>query len=107
MGAMSTGHHPPLRTVVLAATGQDARRCWHCSTCAEIVDETQDLSLEGILQMVVMDEEDVLTCRTLWSERALADARHQCAGQLDMVAVLLALRAEALRRGLTDRGMDA
>ena len=89
-----------LRTVVLAATNQDVRRCAHCSFCADMAQPDQDLSLESVVQLVVMNDEEVLTCRTVWSDVALETARHACASSLDMPAVLLALREEARRRGV-------
>jgi hypothetical protein len=84
----------------LASTGQDIRRCARCSFCADFVNPGEDLSLEGLLQLAAMDDEDALTSRTLWSEAALSQARARCSGRLDVEAILLALRAEARRRGL-------
>lgn len=88
-----------LRVMVLARTGQDVRRCAHCAHCATEPEPDQDLSFESVLQLVVMNDEEVLTSRTVWSDRALERARTMCASNLDMAAVLLALRAEARRRG--------
>jgi len=95
---------PSLRMVVLAATGQDLRRCSHCSFCSDALKETAglDLGLEMVLQLAVINDEEVLTSRTLWSDRALDAARHACTSGLDIGAVLLALRDEARQRGLTE-----
>lgn len=90
----------PLRSVVLAATNQDVRRCAHCSFCGDRVEPDQDISLESVVQLVVLNDEEVLTSRTVWSDAALQAARHACTSSLDMEAVLLALREEARRRGL-------
>jgi heterodisulfide reductase subunit C len=90
----------PLRLVVLAATGQDVRKCSHCEFCSTKIDPVQDVSLETLLQMVVMNDEEVLTTRTLWSDKVLESAQHVCASNLNLEAVLLALRNEAWRRGL-------
>ena len=89
-----------LRAVVLAATNQDVRKCAHCSFCADMLLPDQDLSLESVAQLVVMNDDEVLTSRTVWSDAALEAARHACTSSLNMEAVLLALRAEARRRGL-------
>jgi heterodisulfide reductase subunit C len=89
-----------LRLAVLNATGQDVRKCQHCSFCDEVLDPDQDLTLQSLLQLVVMNDEEVLTSRTLWSEWVLRDARHLCTSGLDIPAILSALRTEALRRGL-------
>lgn len=91
---------PSLRQIVLAATGQDVRRCQQCAFCETDVDDGQDLTLQTLIQLVLMNDDEVLTSRTLWSERVLASARHLCANSLDLEAVLLALRDEARRRGV-------
>jgi heterodisulfide reductase subunit C len=92
----------PLRVIVLAGTGQDVRRCTHCSFCSELLVADQDVSLETMMQLVVMNDESVLTTRTLWSDAVLERARHVCTSTVDVPAVLQALRAEARRRGLVD-----
>jgi len=53
-----------------------------------------------LLQMVIMNDDEVLTSRTVWSDHVFESARHACANGLDMQAVLQALRDEARRRGL-------
>jgi heterodisulfide reductase subunit C len=97
---MADGRLPPLRLAVLNATGQDVRRCAHCSFCADLAGPDDDLTLEMVLQLVVMNDEEVLTSQTVWSAEALETARRHCVSSLDVAAVLLALRAEAQRRGL-------
>ena len=92
-------HLPTLRALVLAETGQDVRRCSHCDFCNAL---TQDISLQMLVQMVLMNDEEVLTTRTLWSDEVLQSAQHACSSNLNMEAVLLALRAEAKRRGVTE-----
>ena len=89
-----------LRAVVLAATGQDVRRCSHCGVCAELASPGQDISLEMLVQMVVLNDEEVLTCRALWSGEVLATAPDVCPNNLNMKAVFMTLRREARRRGL-------
>ncbi len=91
--------HRPLRLVVLTAANQDVRKCQHCAFCSERVDREQDITLETLLQMVVMNDEEALTSRTLWMDNVLEAARHAWASDLNMEAVLLALRDEARRRG--------
>jgi heterodisulfide reductase subunit C len=90
----------PLRLVVLAATGQDVRKCSHCEFCSEALHPDQDISLEMLLQMVVMNDEEVLTTRTLWSDQVLECAPRVCTSNLNLEAILMALRHEARRRGL-------
>jgi hypothetical protein len=52
------------------------------------------------LKMVMFDDEEVLTCRTVWSDRVLDHAAHACKRGLNLKAILLALRSEARLRGL-------
>jgi heterodisulfide reductase subunit C len=96
----------PLRVRVLSATGQDVRRCQHCAFCDDLLDPDQDLTLQSLLQLVVMNDEEVLTSRTLWSERVLRAARHICTSGLDVPAILLTLREEARRQGLVKETGD-
>jgi heterodisulfide reductase subunit C len=97
----STSARPgPLRVIVLASTGQDVRKCWHCEACNTNLAPDQDVTLETLLQMVVMNDEEALTSHTLWSDTVLASAPHVCSNGLDVEAIMLALRLEAHRRGL-------
>ena len=91
----------PLRLVVLAVTGQDVRKCQHCDWCSALLSPDHDVSVQSLLQMVALNDEEALTCRTLWSDVVLASARNACANGIDVEAVLLALRAEARRRGIS------
>lgn len=89
-----------LRRLILAKTGQDVSRCrgcqlCHCESCSE-----QDIPLDSLIQLVIMNDEEVLTSRTLWSAEVLAKARDACARELDLEKILLVLRAESVRRGL-------
>jgi len=53
-----------------------------------------------LIQWILVDDDRALTCRTVWSEEVLRQADYICANQLDLPAVLRALREEAQRRGL-------
>jgi NADP-dependent 3-hydroxy acid dehydrogenase YdfG len=59
-----------------------------------------DVTFATLIQMVIMDDEEVLTTRSLWSDEALKSAPHLCANQLNLEAVMLALRDEAKKRNL-------
>jgi heterodisulfide reductase subunit C len=89
-----------LRQLVRESTGYDVRRCGHCSYCVHFVTPDDDLSLEVMMQLIMQDDEEVLTSRTLWSEAALQRARQMCVSTMDVAAIMLALREEARRRGL-------
>jgi hypothetical protein len=89
-----------LRSIVLAQTGQDVSRCCSCALCEEITDGAGDVSLSLVLQWVLVNDERALTNATVWSDEVLRQADRACANQLDIPAVLRALRSEARRRGL-------
>ena len=95
--------YPPgrsLRAVVLTTAGQDLRKCSHCSTCSGRLTPDMDLTIEGLVQLVLLNDEEALTSRTLWSDQVLEAADHACASGLNLPQMMLALRAEAARRGL-------
>lgn len=59
-----------------------------------------DVPLTTILKLVMFDDEEVLTCKTVWSDRVLEDASHACKRGLNLKLILLAIRSEAKHRGL-------
>ena len=91
-----------LRQIVREATGYDVRRCGRCSYCVHFVTPDDDVSLEMMMQLVMQDDEEVLTSKTLWSDAALKRARQMCVSTMDVAAIMLALRTEAQRRGLVN-----
>lgn len=89
-----------MRSLVLAQTGQDVNRCCSCALCEEITDEAGDVSLAMLMQWILANDDRALTCATVWSDEVLRQADHICTNELDIPAVLLALRDEGWRRGL-------
>jgi hypothetical protein len=89
-----------LRAIVLAQTGQDVNRCCSCALCEALMDDEGDVSLAMLMQWILANDERALTNATVWSDAVLTKVDHVCANQLDVPAVLLALRHEANRRGL-------
>jgi heterodisulfide reductase subunit C len=89
-----------LRQIVREATGYDVRRCGRCSYCVHFVTPDDDVSLEMLMQLVMQDDEEVLTSKTLWSDAALKRARQMCVSTMDVQQIMLVLRDEARRRGL-------
>jgi len=90
---------PSLRRIVKEATGQDVSRCQACLDCEVDCPEEMDIPLGSLIQMILFDDEEVLTSRTLWSECAIEHLRSACQRGLDIRAIMLALREESLRRG--------
>jgi heterodisulfide reductase subunit C len=91
---------PSLKRIVKETTGQDISRCQACLDCEVSCPEDIDVPLGSMIQMVMFDDEEVLTCRTLWSDCVLSKARLACSRGIDIHAVMLALRAETHKRGL-------
>jgi len=92
---------PSLKRIVKNATGQDVSRCQACLDCEVSCPEDMDIPVGSMIQMVMFDDEEILTSRTLWSDCVLAKARLACSRGIDISAVMQALREEASRRGLT------
>ena len=89
-----------LHQIVKNETGQDVYKCRECQLCDILPDEKMDVPLTTILKMIMFDDEEVLTCRTVWSERVLTESAHACKRGLNLKAILLALRSEARQRGI-------
>lgn len=89
-----------LRKIILQKTGQDVQRCRGCQLCNCESCSDQDIPLDSLIQLIIMNDEEVLTSRTLWSDEVLRTAHEACARELDLEQVLLVLRDEAVRRGL-------
>jgi heterodisulfide reductase subunit C len=91
---------PTLRTIIINATGQDLRTCRGCMVCDLPRNDGMDVSLGALVQLVLMNDDEVLTTRTLWSDTALQSARTACMRNLNLETALLALRDEAKKRGV-------
>ncbi len=89
-----------LRRLVLQKTGQDVQKCRGCQLCNGEYGRDQDIPLDSLIQLVIMNDEEVLTSRTLWSDEVLHSAGEACVRELDLEKILLVLREEAVRRGL-------
>ena len=91
---------PSLKRIVKNASGQDVSRCQACLDCEVSCPDDMDIPVGSMIQMVMFDDEEILTSRTLWSDCVLAKARLACSRGIDISAVMNALREEATRRGL-------
>jgi hypothetical protein len=89
-----------LHQIIKTSTGQDVYRCRECQLCELTPDADMDVPLTTILKMVMFDDEEVLSCRTVWSDRVLKEASRACKRGLGLQIILLALRAEARQRGV-------
>jgi heterodisulfide reductase subunit C len=91
-----------LRKMVKEKIGQDVIRCLGCGVCnTHQHHEEMDVSVDSLVQMILEDDEDVLSTRTLWSDTVLESMRNNCKRGLNLRYILLSLRSEAQSRGLT------
>ena len=93
-----------LRRLILTKTGQDVQHCRGCQLCNGIYSSDQDIPLDSLVQLIIMNDEEVLTSRTVWSDELLHIASDACARELDLEKILLVLREEAVNRGLVKPG---
>jgi heterodisulfide reductase subunit C len=89
-----------LRRLILNKTGQDVQRCRGCQLCNNEASGYQDIPMDSLIQLVILNDEEVLTSRTLWSDEVLQSAHDACARELDLERIILVLREEAIKRGL-------
>ncbi|HSO12019.1 MAG TPA: hypothetical protein VLT51_06560 [Anaerolineales bacterium] len=87
-----------LRSVVKKTTGQDVYMCHACNDCDIDARDDMDIPLSSLVQLVLLNDEEALQCRTLWSDSVLEAARNACKRGLDLHAVITALREEMIRR---------
>lgn len=91
-----------LRKVILIKTGEDIRHCRGCDLCNERYDDEMDIPLSSVIQLVTLNDEEVLTCRTLWLDSVLQASKEACVRELKLNSILLALREEAIQRGVIE-----
>jgi hypothetical protein len=87
-----------LRRVIKAITGQDVSVCHACFDCELPMSDDMDIPLGSLVQLALLDDEEALQCRTLWSDAVLEASRGACKRGLDLRAVMIALRNESQRR---------
>ncbi|MFH1185924.1 MAG: hypothetical protein V1755_12935 [Chloroflexota bacterium] len=87
-----------LRRLIKAQTGLDVYKCHACLSCDLQVPGGMDIPLASLIQAVLLDDEEALESRTLWSDAVLEAARGACNRGLDLQAVMLVLREESVRR---------
>ena len=91
---------PTLKRIVKDISGQDISRCQACLDCEVSCPDDVDIPVGSMIQMVMFNDEEVLTSRTLWSDCVLTKARLACSRGIDISAVMRALREEAKHRGV-------
>jgi hypothetical protein len=87
-----------LRSVVRKATGQDVYTCHACNDCDIDARDEMDIPLSSLVQLILLNDEEALQCRTLWSDSVLEASRGACKRGIDLHAVIIALRDETIQR---------
>lgn len=87
-----------LRSLVKKTSGQDVYVCHACNDCEIPTSDDMDIPLSSLIQLVLLNDAEVLQCRTLWSDFALEGARTACKRGLNLHTVIIALREETTRR---------
>jgi hypothetical protein len=87
-----------LRRVIKSATGQDINICHACYDCDVPLADAMDIPLGSLVQLALLDDEEALDSRTLWSDSVLEASHGACKRGLNLPAVMIALREESLRR---------
>jgi hypothetical protein len=87
-----------LRRVIKLATGQDINICHACFDCDVPLAEEMDIPLGSLVQLALLDDDEALDSRTLWSDAVLEASHGACKRGLNLRAVMIALREESLRR---------
>jgi hypothetical protein len=60
----------------------------------------RDIPLGGLIQLALMDDEEALLSRTLWSDPVLQASRGACKRGINLHAVMMVLREEAKKRNI-------
>lgn len=71
-----------------------------CLDCHVDLPDEQDIPLGSLIQLALMDDEEALQARTLWSDPVLSASRGACNRGLDLYVIILALRDEAIQRNM-------
>lgn len=89
-----------LRKIVLDHTGYNLGKCQSCLFCDTVPTQDMDIPLSTLVQMVLFNDEEVLSSRTLWSDQVLRIASRACCNGFNLSEVIQVLRQEARARGL-------
>ncbi len=86
--------------IIRVSTGQDISRCQGCYDCDINMPTDGDIPLGALIQLAIMDDEEALLSRTLWSDSVLQASRGACKRGINLHTVMMALREEAKKRNV-------
>lgn len=89
----------PLRAVILAKSGEDVRKCNACWHCEQELEHGMDISLGEIIRAAAQNDPAALQNDSLWNCDPVLESNPICPSGLDRLAVIHALRDEAMTRG--------
>jgi hypothetical protein len=91
-----------LRRVIKLATGQDINACHACFDCDLPLNGEMDIPLGSLVQLALLDDDEALHSRTLWSDTVMEASRGACKRGIDLHAMMVALREESIRRSKSE-----
>lgn len=81
---------------------EDLYGCYQCGTCTSgcpFVEE-MDLTPDEVIRKVIMNDQEVLSCKTIWLCAACFACAEHCPRDIDVTRVMEALRQILLRQNL-------
>jgi len=85
---------------VEALCGENLYGCYQCGTCSAgcpYVDD-MDLSPDEVIRYVILDRQEVLSCKTIWLCSACFTCAERCPRDINITKIMEALRQIVLRR---------
>jgi heterodisulfide reductase subunit B2 len=93
----------PLAGVVEREAGQNAFLCYQCARCTSgcPVADHMDLTPSQLMRAIQLDDRAALESKSVWLCASCQTCTARCPQNLDIAAIMDALRIESLRAGLT------
>lgn len=99
-----------LTSIVSAVSGESLELCYHCHKCTAgcPVVGAMEYGPDSILRMIALDQRDqVLRSRDIWLCAGCYTCATRCPNDIDIAAVMDALRQEAVAAGIPAGERDA
>lgn len=86
---------------VIKSTGQDIHLCRDCQNCNKFIIEEMDISFSSMIEMIMINDVELFTCRTIWSEKVFLNSKTACRNGINFQTIISAIREEANSRGIS------